>query len=174
MNNEPSEIQALLSRARQGDAQAVGQLLEHYRAVFHRRAQRQLHGPIAARVGASDVVQQTFLEAHRDFGQFRGAAEPELLVWLERILDHNLARVIRDHAGLQKRDVRRERSLNQTCGEESTPHQELDAGNSTPSQRAMRGEEAERLAKALAALPEDQREAVRLRHLEGWALADIA
>ena len=52
--------------------------------------------------------------------------------------------------------------------------QELDAGLSSPSQKAMRGEEAQRLSQALTALPADQREAVRLRHLEGWALSDIA
>ena len=52
--------------------------------------------------------------------------------------------------------------------------QALDAKISSPSQKAIRGEEAERLGQALAALPNDQREAVRLRHLEGWALADIA
>ena len=52
--------------------------------------------------------------------------------------------------------------------------QELDAGLSSPSQKAIREEEAERLSQALTSLPDDQREAVRLRHLEGWALADLA
>jgi RNA polymerase sigma-70 factor (ECF subfamily) len=52
--------------------------------------------------------------------------------------------------------------------------QQLDAGLSSPSQKAIRGEEAQQLAQALAVLPDDQRDAVRLRHLEGWALADIA
>jgi len=52
--------------------------------------------------------------------------------------------------------------------------QDLDANLTTPSQKAIRGEQANRLAQALAALPDDQREAVRLRHLEGWALAEIA
>ena len=52
--------------------------------------------------------------------------------------------------------------------------QELDAGHSSPSQKAIRGEDAELLSQALTELPDDQREAVRLRHLEGWALADIA
>ena len=52
--------------------------------------------------------------------------------------------------------------------------QELDAGLTSPSQQAIRGEEEQRLNEAVAALPDDQREAVRLRHLEGWALDDIA
>ena len=174
MSDEMSEARELLRLARHGDAEALGRLLERYRGDLGRLAQRQLHGRLAARLSASDVVQQTFLEAHRDFAQFRGSAEPELLGWLQRILEHNLARVIRDHAGLHKRDVRREQSLEQTEGEGVNLAQELAAGHSTPSQRAMRAEEAERLEKALAALPEDQRAAVRLRHLEGRPLADIA
>jgi RNA polymerase sigma-70 factor, ECF subfamily len=51
---------------------------------------------------------------------------------------------------------------------------DLDANLTTPSQKAIRIEQSEHLSHALEALPEDQREAVRLRHLEGWALADIA
>ena len=67
-----------------------------------------------------------------------------------------------------------ERSMDDSQGGGTPLKQDLDAGFSTPSQKAMRGEEAERLTQALAALSEDQREAVRLRHLEGWPLADIA
>src|SRR5262249_31782392 len=78
-----------------------------------------------------------------------------------------------DHALLQKRDVRRERSIDDSQGE-APLKQELTAGLSTPSQKAIRQEEIQRLSQALTALPDDQREAVRLRHLEGWALADIA
>ena len=97
----------------------------------------------------------------------------ELAAWLQGILDHKVAGAIRDHTVLQKRTVRRERSLDDS--QAGTPlKQGLDAGLSSPSQKAIRGEEAERLSRALTALPDDQREAVRLRHLEGWALADIA
>jgi RNA polymerase sigma-70 factor (ECF subfamily) len=70
--------------------------------------------------------------------------------------------------------VRRERSLDDCQGAQGAWAPELDAGLSSPSQKAMRGEEAQQLTRALTALPEDQGEAVRLRHLEGWALADIA
>jgi RNA polymerase sigma-70 factor (ECF subfamily) len=170
---EPVPADALLRQARQGDPQALGELLEAQRAALHSLARRQLQGPIAARVDASDVIQQTFLEAHRSFGQFAGRDGRELVAWLQGILDHKVALAIRDHAVLQKRSVRRERSLDDSRA--GAPlKQELDARHSSPSQKAIRGEEAERLARALAALPDDQREAVRLRHLEGWALADIA
>jgi RNA polymerase sigma-70 factor (ECF subfamily) len=141
---------------------------------LHRLAERQLDERIAVRVDASDVIQQTFLEAHRSFPQFAGRDAQDLAAWVQAILDHKVAAAIRDHTLLQKRNVRRERSMDEPRTGEGPLKQELDAGFSTPSQKVMRGEEAERLTQALAALPHDQREAVRLRHLEGWALADIA
>jgi RNA polymerase sigma-70 factor (ECF subfamily) len=50
----------------------------------------------------------------------------------------------------------------------------LAADQSSPSHRAIRAEAAIKLARALRQLPEDQREAVRLRHLEGWSLSELA
>src|SRR5262245_11712343 len=154
----------LVEQALQGDREALGRLLETQRAALHRLAQRQLQGRIAVRLDASDVIQQTFLEAHRSFPQFAGQETRELSAWLERILDHKVAGAIRDHALLQKRSVSRERSLDDSQGGLASLKQQLDGGHSTPSQKAMQGEEAERLARALTALPDDQREAVRLRH----------
>ena len=167
-------VKALLEQARGGDREALGRLLEAQRGTLHRLAQRQLEGPIAVRVAASDIIQQTFLEAHRSFQQFAGQSARELVAWLQCILDHKVAGAIRDHAFLQKRNVHRDRSLDDSHGGAASLKQELDAGHSSPSQKAMRGEEAQLLTRALTVLPDDQREAVRLRHLEGWALADIA
>ena len=165
---------ALLEQARQGDREALGRLLEAQRAALHRQAERQLDGRIAVRADASDIIQQTFLEAHRSFRQFAGQDARELTAWLQRILDHKVAGAIRDHALLQKRSVRRDRSLDDSHGGVASLKKELDAGLSTPSQKAIRGEEEQHLMEALSGLPDDQREAVRLRHLEGLALADIA
>jgi RNA polymerase sigma-70 factor (ECF subfamily) len=164
----------LLVQARQGDREALGQLLEAQRAALQRLAKRQLSGRIAVRVDASDIIQQTFLEAHRSFQQFAGADAHELTAWLQRILDHKVAGAIRDHTLLQKRNVRRDRSMDDSHGGVASLKQQMAAGLSSPSQKAIRGEEAQRLAQALTVLPDDQREAVRLRHLEGLALADIA
>ena len=164
----------LLEQALQGNLNALGQLLEGQRPALYRLAERQLAGRVAVRVAASDVIQQTFLEAYRDFPQFAGQEERELVAWLSRILDNKVANAIRDHALLQKRNVGRERPMDDSQGGGARLKQGLDAGHSSPSQRLMRGEEAERLEQALTGLPDDQRTAVRLRHLEGWPLADIA
>jgi RNA polymerase sigma-70 factor (ECF subfamily) len=174
MKDDALTANELLRQALQGDREVLGRLLEAQRAALHHLAERQLEGRVAARVDASDVIQQTFLEAYRSFPQFAGQDARELVAWLQSILDHNVAAVIRDHTLLQKRTVSRERSLDDSRSGAVSLKQELEVGLSSPSQKAIRGEEGERLSQALTALPGDQREAVRLRHLEGWALADIA
>jgi RNA polymerase sigma-70 factor (ECF subfamily) len=173
MKDDAPTDNELLEQARRGDRDALGRLLDAQRAALHRLAEGQLEGRVAVRVDASDVIQQTFLEAHRSFSQFAGRDVRELTAWLRSILDHKVAGAIRDHTLIQKRNVRREQSLDDSGG--GAPlKQDLDAGLSSPSEKAIRGEEEQRLAQALTALPDDQREAVRLRHLEGWALDDIA
>ena len=164
----------LLDQALQGHPEALGRLLEAQRGDLHRLAKRQLEGRIATRVDASDVLQQTFLEAYRSFPQFAGRDMQELTAWLRRILDHKVAGAIRDHALQQKRDMSREQSMDDSHGGGAPLKHDLDANLTSPSQKAIRIEQTEHLSQALAALPDDQREAVRLRHLEGWALADIA
>ena len=168
MADDDPAINDLIERARRGDAAVLGRLLERQRAALRALADRRLGTGIEHRVDASDVLQQTFLEAHRDFPAFRGSTEADLVAWLRQILEHAATRAVRDHAVLRKRAVGRERPL------DAAPGEDLAAGLSSPSRRAIRVEEALRLARALDTLPPDQREAVRLRHLEGRSLDEIA
>ena len=174
MKDDAVGADELLQQARRGDREALGRLLEAQRTALHRLAEGRLGERIEVRVAASDIIQQTFLEAHRSFEQFAGRDARDLAAWLQGILDHKVAGAVRDHTLLLKRDVRRERSLDDSQGGDAPLKQQLDAGFSSPSEKAIRGEEEQRLREALTGLPADQREAVRLRHLEGWALADIA
>jgi RNA polymerase sigma-70 factor (ECF subfamily) len=125
-------------------------------------------------VGASDIVQETLFEAHRDLAQFRGRTVAEQAAWLRQILARNLANVVRD-LRRDKRDLAREQPL-QAGLDESALRLEvwLAAEQSSPSQQAERQERAVRLAEALATLPENQREAVVLRHWDNCSLAEIA
>jgi RNA polymerase sigma-70 factor (ECF subfamily) len=174
MKDDALRANELLKQAHQGDGEALGRLLEAQRSALYRLAQRQLEGRIAVRVDASDIIQQTFLEAHRGFALSAAQDAQELAAWLKTILDHKIASAIRDHTLLQKRNLRREQSMDDSQRGGSPLKRELDAGLTSPSQKAIRVEEEHRLNQALTALPDDQREAVRLRHLDGWALADIA
>ena len=73
--------EGLLTRARQGDADSLGALLELYRNYLHLLARTQIDLHLQGRVSPSDVVQETFLQACRHFGQFRGGSDKELLLW---------------------------------------------------------------------------------------------
>lgn len=119
------------------------------------------------RDGASDVVQQTLLEAHQQCGQIRAASDAERAAWLRRALANNLADADRARHR-QKRDVSREVDLSALRLGEL-----LAADVSSPSQVARREEDALLLAAALGRLPEAQREAVVLQHWHGMTLAQI-
>jgi RNA polymerase sigma-70 factor (ECF subfamily) len=124
---------------------------------------------LRSKLDESDVVQQTLLEAHRDWDQFRGKSEGERYVWLKRILARNLANLVRDYTR-DKRDVYREAA-------EASSHRMVNwlaSNEATPATLLLREEESARVALALASLPELQREAVILRHWHDWPVADIA
>jgi len=147
---------------------------ERFRSYLLLLARVRLDPMVRSRVGASDVVQQTLLEAHRDRGQFQGRTVGEQAAWLRQLLARNLANVVRDERR-DKRDVARDRPL-QAALDESASRLEawLAAEQSSPSQQADRHERAVRLAEALAALPETQREAVVLRHWHSCSLVEIS
>ena len=150
------------------------QALERYRAYLHLLARLQLDRRLQARVDASDIVQQTLLRAVRGASEFRGGTDADVAAWLRRILTNTLANALRD-AGRQRRDVRREQPLNAAVEESSARLESwLVADQSSPSQRAICAEQAVELADALARLPEAQREALTLHHLQEWTLDQVA
>jgi len=165
----------LLCLARAGSSAALGQLLELYRGYLTLLARLQIGHRLQGKVEAADLVQDTFLEAHRHFAAFRGTAEAELVCWLQQILAGRLANLVRRYCGTRRRDVRLERELADQLAQSShILDQSLAAAQSTPSQRAVRREHAVLLADALARLPEDYREVIILHHLEELTFPVIA
>jgi RNA polymerase sigma-70 factor (ECF subfamily) len=148
--------------------------LESYRAYLHLLARLELSARLRPKLDASDVVQQAILQAHEHRQQFRGRTEAEWLAWLRAILANALAAAAR-RFGTRSRELARERSLEADLERSSSRLECLLAADQTsPSERAVRGEELLRLAAALAQLPEDQRLVVELHHLKGIAIADVA
>jgi RNA polymerase sigma-70 factor (ECF subfamily) len=148
--------------------------IEDYRDYLLLLVRLQLGSRPRAKLEASDVVQQAMLHAHERRSQFRGGTEGELLAWLRAILANDLATAVR-RLDTQARDPGRERSLEAELEYSSSRLEGLLAVDQTsPSQRAVHGEELLRLTHAIARLPEDQRRVVELHYLKGLAVADVA
>jgi RNA polymerase sigma-70 factor (ECF subfamily) len=165
----------LLDLAKQGDSAALGQLLESYRAYLRVLARVQIGRHLQGKVDASDLAQEACLGAYRDFPQFRGATEKELLGWLRQILASLLANLVRHYHGTKRRDVRLERQLALELDQSSQAlDRSLVAPQSSPSEQASRREQSVVLAEALGRLPDDWRELLILRHLEGLTFPEVA
>ncbi len=165
----------LLQEARAGDAATLGRLLELYRRYLALLARVQIGQRLQGKVDASDLVQETFLEAHRNFGRFQGTSEAQLVGWLRQILAARLADLLRRYLGTQGRDVRLEREIEDAFAHSSVLlDRGLVAPQSSPSQQAERREQAVLLAEALGQLPDDYREVLVLRHLEGLTFPEVA
>jgi RNA polymerase sigma-70 factor (ECF subfamily) len=177
MSTTPGQADAdsLLPLARAGDAAALGRLLEAHRNYLELLARVQIGRRLRGKVGADDVVQTTFLEAHRHFAAFRGTGGREFAAWLRGILAGVVANLVRHYLGTRRRDPRLERDL---ADELARSSQALGAAfaarDTSPSDRAARSEQGLLLADALGRMPDDYREVLVLRHLEGLTFPEVA
>ena len=117
----------LLEQARLGGSRPLGDLLQLYRNYLTVLATTQLDRRLRRRMSPSDLVQEAMLAAHRDFQSFRGVSEPELLCWLRQILINCLRDAIDTHLNAQKRDLRREVSIEQV--NQSLDHSTMNLAN---------------------------------------------
>jgi RNA polymerase sigma-70 factor (ECF subfamily) len=178
--NASAQLKAdeLFMSARQGSSSCLGQLLALYSNYLKLLVAAQLDNRLRARVSPSDIVQESFFEAHRDFAEFRGKSMGEFVAWLRRIVVNNILRVVEQHVTAEKRDVRREVSLEEIGRrlEQSTVRLEtlLAVQTDSPSGCAARREDEILLADTLAQLPADYRDVIVLRHIEGLPFEEVA
>ena len=145
---------------------------ECYRDYLLLLARLQIDPRLQGKLDPSDVVQQTLLRAHQKRDQFRGTTEAERAAWLRAILAHALADAARKYGqGVLGRERSLEASLEQSS---HRLDRWLADSRPTPGQGVDRDEQLLRLAGALARLPDDQRRAVELRHLQGLSVAEIS
>jgi RNA polymerase sigma-70 factor, ECF subfamily len=164
----------LIEQARRGDDAARGALLELYRNYLRLVARSMIGGALRVKLDASDLVQETFLKAHRDFGQFVGESERELVAWLRRVLVRSLANQVKHHRR-QARDHQRQESLERLLEQSSLMAQvALASPVSSPSEAVSRREQAVLLADAVDRLSPDYREAFVLRTLEHVPFEELA
>ena len=164
-------LEVLIEQARAGSPAALGQLMERCRRYLLLVANGSLDSDLRPKVGASDLVQDTFLEAHQDFPHFKGTTEPELLAWLTKILTNRVSNNIRHYRGTLKRDVEREESLDAGG---MLGHTNLSVHVASPVHALIARDEVARLRAALSRLPERMREVLILRTWERQSFIDIA
>lgn len=161
---------ALLLAAQAGSNNSLGQLLQSYRDYLNLLADEELGAEIKAKASASDLVQDSFLEAKRDFGQFTGTSPEEFQAWLRRLLLNNVANVIRSYKGTEKRDVSRE-----------TPAQQCDCNvtwsltgqDKSASSIVMKNELLDALQLAIQKLPEHYQDVIQWRNYDRASFEDI-
>lgn len=148
--------------------------LNEFRPYLRMLARSQFDENLQAKLDESDLVQQTLLEAHRSLECFRGQSNEELAGWLRQILVRNIADEFRKFRS-GKRDLRLEASLEASFNASTIRLERfLTCDEGTPSQIAMVNEQMLALAAALMRLPDDQRQAVELFHLQGHSAAEVA
>jgi RNA polymerase sigma-70 factor (ECF subfamily) len=166
----PEDFGGWLSAARDGSRDALGSVLEACRRYLLTVARQELTGDLQAKGGASDLVQETFLEAHCAFSHFQGNSEAELRAWLRRLLHHRAAKLGRRYRTTQKRRLSRETALSTATlpgglGQQAAPP--------SPSTQLVAHEQAQRLRQALEHLPDDYRRVIALRYVEQYSFVEI-
>jgi RNA polymerase sigma-70 factor (ECF subfamily) len=165
---DPDGFPRALAAVRAGGGEELGRLLMQCRDYLLLVADRELGGDLRAKVNPSDLVQETFLEAQRDFGHFQGSSSGELMAWLCRIQKNNLMNLTRAYRHAQRRAVDREVAL-----PGGATGADFATDTPSPSERLSANEDAAALAAALGHLPARYQQVLRLRYEEGKTFGEI-
>src|SRR5215469_6737884 len=173
---EQPETQELLSQARAGRPEAVERLLTAHREPLRRMIGLRLDPALAARVDASDIVQDVLLEAHRRLQDYLRKPSMPFHLWLRHIAKDHIIDAHRHERLAQRRSVDREQALHAVRPDESSLDwaaqffdQEL-----TPASAAIRQEMERKVQEAIAKLGEDDREIILMRYVEQLPNQDVA
>ena len=154
-----------LAAARAGSPDDLARVVEACRGYLLTAAEAALGSTVRPKAGASDLVQDSLVEAHQGFDRFRGATRDEFLAWVRQILRHNLANAARRYRQAGRRAVAREERLDAGLG--------VAQPGAAPPDRAIAAEDAGRLRVAVALLPDDARAVLAWRHHDRLDWAEI-
>jgi len=166
---EADEVERLIAAARNGCPKSLGQVFEVLRSRLASLAAEELPDALRAKVGPSDLVQETAIDMQRDFGRFRGTTAEECFAWLRSILRNNVIDAVRHFEATSKRDLAREESLEGKARRDGA----MAVCHRLPDGSAMRHEDSATLDRVLARLPADHRDVIELRYWRGLSFADI-
>jgi RNA polymerase sigma-70 factor (subfamily 1) len=155
------------------NTEAVNQALEEFRAYLESLTYIPIDPRLQCKVRRSDVVQETWTKAWLRLDDILALDAEARQLRLRRMFKCTLLDKLREVTAAC-RDGRLERSLEQVAAESACQLQgQLAAEDTPPPGKLVEEEEKERLAEALARLPEREREVLNLKY-NGWTLEQIA
>lgn len=169
--------EALETRLRQGDAQALAELFARERDRLWRMVSFRLAEPLRARLGPDDVLQEAFLDARQRLEHYRDCSGQSPFVWLRMVVNQTLVDLHRRHLGAQRRDVGREVSLWSSPFAQTSSASvaiQLVGAFTSPSQAAVRAEAVSLVEQAIEQMDPIDREVLVLRHFEELTNAEVA
>lgn len=168
----PGSPSSILTAAHAGSKDAVGEALDRCRLYLLEVARQALGPALRAKGGASDLVQETYLEAHRQFPNFEGDSEVQLRAWLRCLLMHKAAQLGRRYRCTRKRQLSREIPFGIVDSVTAHPSQ-FAARIPTPSVQVMADEQLSNLNEAVNRLPEDYRRVMIFRYQQGLSFEEV-
>lgn len=168
---ESRDFDQWLAKARAGSGVALGRLFDACRPFLQLIASERLPTDLQAKLGASDIVQETFLNARNGFGGFHGKTENELLAWLRQILINELATKNRAFRGTSKRQLNKE--IGQPDVLQENLVEQLPGEDPSPSKIVVATEDREELQRALAKLSATDQQVIQWRNYELESFEEI-
>ena len=177
MDNNSGETARLLEQARAGNQSALNELFARHRPRLRRMVELRLDRRLQARIDASDVIQEAYVEAVTRLDDYLRAPSYPLFLWLRLLVGERLLKLHRRHLGTQMRDAGLEVSLYRgalPAASSAALAAQLLGKHTSPTQAAVRAERMMRVQEALDTLDPMDREILSLRHFEQMSLAETA
>jgi RNA polymerase sigma-70 factor (ECF subfamily) len=177
MDNNSADTTRLLEQARAGDQAALSELFARHRARLRRMVEFRLDRRLQARIDASDVIQEAYVEVVGRLDEYLREPNYPLFLWLRLIVGEKLLKLHRHHLGTQMRDAGLEVSIYRgalPAASSAALAAQLLGKQTSPTQAVVRAERILRLQAAINALDPMDREVLSLRHFEEMSLAETA
>lgn len=177
MTQFDDEIQPLLERLGRGETDVMGDLFVHYQERLWRMVDLRMDRRLGGRVSASDIVQETFIDAQKRVQHFLAKPGIPFFVWLRMVASQRMIDVHRQHLGAQMRAAGNEVSLGvggQFAATSVCLVERLAGADTSPSRAAIRGEVATQIEVILNSMEPIDREVLALRHFEELSNQEVA
>ena len=176
-SNDSVETEVLVSRAAEGDSDALAELMGRYSDRLKRMVRLRMDHRLQGRTGASDVVQEALIEAARRLSDYQRNPPMGFFLWLRALTAERLLNAHRAHLGTQKRDVSRDVSLYRRAmpaAHSVSLARQLMGDFTSPTQAIQRAETQLLVQEVLNRMNPIDREILVLKYFEQLSTSEVA